>query len=144
MHRADRSWQDQWRTIMSGYMAIGRCYSGQHLDLPPEQVVHDFCRDCYQLRHYLETDPTVALSVQLAVEAHVVESSCISLTGFVAHPKYVGDTVIRHVVDQNPPRTTMLIEWKYPDGTTDSDDAFDVAAGAVGEWRTFLTRHNLV
>ena len=141
----ERTWQEQWSAIIRAFMAVGRVYSGQHLDaLSEQQLVYDFCRDCSQLRHSLETDPAVAREVQQAVWAHLVNSPCINLAVAIAHPKYVGQTVIRPVLEQNPPRTTMRIDWDNPDGTRGSEDAFDLAAGAVGEWRTFLTRHRLM
>jgi hypothetical protein len=141
---AEQGWQEQWRAIMRGFMAVGRVNSGQHLDHSSEQLFYDFCRDCYQLRHCLETDPAVAAAVQRDVQVHIANSPCITLAGAVAHPQYVGQTVIRPVSEQNPPRMVMRIEWDKPDGTTGSEDAFGLAAGAVGEWRTFLTRHSLI
>jgi hypothetical protein len=138
-----RTWQEQWKTVMRGYMAIGRCYSGQHLDSPPEQVFYDFCKTCSQLPGFLEDDQTLAPTVREAVRPFVAQSFCITLTDLIAHPRYIGETAVHSVTEDNPPRTLLRIEWNNPDGTTDSDDALDVAAGAIGEWRRFLSRHNL-
>jgi hypothetical protein len=37
----------------------------------------------------------------------------------------------------------MRIEWRHSDGTPASDDAFDIAGGAVNEWGSFITQHGL-
>jgi hypothetical protein len=129
---------------MRGFMAIGRHYSGQHIDPSPEQVVYDFCKECSQLRHCLEADQQLAPTVQEAVYPFVAQSVCIALTDLVAHPRYVGETSIQLVAEYNPPRMLLRIEQNNTDGTIDSNDAFDIAAGAVGEWRSFLNRYNLI
>jgi hypothetical protein len=107
------------------------------------QIMTVFCNDCHQLASCLETDPAVPTPIRRAVQAHVVESPFIILAGSIAHPQYVGQTTIRTVSEHNPPRTILRVEWDNPDGSTGSHDALDIAARAVGEWRTFIARYEL-
>jgi hypothetical protein len=108
------------------------------------QILIAFCNDCYQLASHLETDPAVPIPVRTAVQAHVVESPFIILAGSIANPQYVGQTTIETISEDIPPRTTMRIEWDNPDGSMGSDDALQFAAGAIRQWRTFLSRHSLI
>ena len=93
-------WRKQWRSVMAGYMALGRCYSGQHSDPDLAQIFVVFCNDCYQLASDLETDPAVPIPIRMAVRAHVVESPFIVLAGSIANPQYVGQTTIQTVSEQ--------------------------------------------
>jgi hypothetical protein len=108
------------------------------------QIMMVFCNDCHQLASCLETDPAVPQPVREAVQAHISASPFIILVGSIANPQYVGQTTTRTISEHNPPRTIMRIEWDNADGTTGCDDAFDIAVGVVGEWRTFITRHGLI
>lgn len=134
-----RPWQEQWRAVIRDFMALGRCYSGQHADPDMRQIVIAFCHSCHHLATCLELDPDVPVPVRHAVQAHVADSPHITLVTSVARE----GADLRPVVERQPPRTTMRIEWDHSNGTPGCDDAFDVAGRAVNEWRAFLTRHGL-
>lgn len=138
------TWQKQWRAIMAGYMALGRCYSGQHSDSDMGQILVVFCRDCYDLAACLETDSSIPLPIRQAVRPHVAESFNLLVAETIVNPEYVGHTTTSTLSEENPPRTTMRIEWERPDGLTGRKDGLDFAAAAVSEWRMFLSRHKLM
>jgi hypothetical protein len=128
---------------MRDFLALGRCYSGQQADPEMAQIVMGFFRDSHRFEGFLETDPAVPPAVRQSVRGHVAESPFIILAASMAEPPYVRQPTIRTVIDESPPRTTLRIEWHNPDGSIGSEDAFDIAAGAVREWRTFMSRHRL-
>jgi hypothetical protein len=146
MQGAERTWHEQWRAVVGGLMEVGRCNSGQQpASTDVHQVVVDFCQKCYLLKNYLSSDPAVPFPAREAVEAYVSDSRYIRLTGCVASPR-PGETVahVHSVLEQDPPRTIIRIEWDESDGATGSEEALHVATGAISEWRNFLTRHQLV
>ena len=149
-HVGARPWQEMWGAAERQLQDLeGRYTNDPKASTGPlEDVVQAFCLYCYHLQDHLRSDPAVPAAVQASVPSFVNKSPALALTREIAnthkhHTRSHPNAIWAGIATVNSaPRAT--IGWKDPStGAGGTQDVFDLAREAAGEWRRFFLQYGL-